>query len=152
MVKVSSSAGSAHFKSHVVVDDPVAEASVSGTSNGAEQHPDVEVLDALHKHATVKPKVTFTKGAQSSNSVLKEDCVETVDLSTSIADVDNAKNDGFAPQKCSLDGDSAVKTVAKLGQITKVTYQLYAVILALLDNSKKHLFRFTGTTTLVAYA
>lgn len=120
MVQVPSSTSASCSRSHVSLYAFVAEVSVSATSNGVDQYPDVDVVVAIPKHAPSEPDITWTEGPDSSASVLDEDSVETVDMAAYNADIDNAKGEYIKTQKFSCDSYIIVEIVAQLLQITEV--------------------------------
>lgn len=61
MVQVPKSTGAAYSKSVVDLKASVVDVSVSGASDGVEQHPNVETVDAVSKDALTEPEVTLTE-------------------------------------------------------------------------------------------
>lgn len=87
-------------------------------SEGGEQCPDVEVVDAVLEDAPAESDVTLTEGIQSSASVLKENCVENFDQAASIADINDSMNKVVTTQTFSCYGYTALEIMAIFGNIT----------------------------------
>lgn len=117
------------------MDPTLADLSVLGTSNGAEQHQNVEIVNAVSKYASVELHVIRTESAQCSESVFEKACIETVDLAAFDADPDDGA-ECDANQKFRCDEYNAVGTVLQLCQIKEVPYSLCAVNLKVKDRIK----------------
>lgn len=74
---------------------------MSGTSDGVEQHPDVEIVDATPKDAPDESDAILTEGSRPSALVLEEECAAFFDPAASSADVDNARGEADTIRKFS---------------------------------------------------
>lgn len=110
----------AHSKSHVYVNAPATYMWVNEGSNNVEQHLDVEMVTAAPKHEPAGPVVTLAEVFQFSASVLDEYCIQTVDLTASCFEVDDAKCKSVMIQKSSCDSFSAVVIVVNVCQNKEV--------------------------------
>lgn len=99
--------------------------SMRGSSDGVEQHGDVEKISTVPKDAPNEPDITLTDGARLPASVLNENCVERVNEAASNKDVDCSTSEAVAILTIICDCSFAVDIMAELGGITEVPYQLH---------------------------
>lgn len=73
------------------------------------------MADDVSKAASPEPDATLTEGAKFFASVLESGCVETIDLKSSHADVDDFKGEAVTFQKIGRDSNTAVDFMVQLG-------------------------------------
>lgn len=122
-MKVPSSTHTAHSKSHVHVDSPVADVSLSKASDGVEKNADVEVVGAVLEDVQVESALILNRGAQPSTSVLENECVETFDWTASNEHVDDVKGGGVSSQNFSSSSYATTNIGPRLREITEEPWQ-----------------------------